>query len=465
MFNAELFSSSTRKYAAVLIPLWLVLAVSVFAQSDLRDVVYGKPKNSTKTKPKTTTPAKSKTTRAIPPPKPTPIAVVKKTQPRSNPTPKNSVKTLLPVTFRAKEASVEVWLNDKNIGQTDTNFQFSKKLAPGEYRLVAKNKKQVLFSQKITVSAEQTRFDLFDREPPVLQVVQTKAETEEPKEKTEEEKAKEASEKVKQIIETYENPATTDTVTTDDWQFVLQSAEAGKFQGNTQVQIDAQKWFASGQIELGKRDYTNAFTAFGKAREILPTWAFPYYEIGNTHFAGNQLLEAIKSYQTALQKNNKLGMVYKRLGDAQRFLSKDKEALSAYEQAIQFGYRTFDTRYQIALLRIENREKSQVDKGIEELEALAGEMPKAELFIKIGEAYEKQKKELNAFENYKKAISLDPNSAQAHNRIGGMFFNQKDYPKAKESLEKAIALDPGGRVLDIKEAQKKLREIATKSNR
>lgn len=447
MFSAELNLSSTRKSAAKLIPLLLVFVIPVFSQTDLRKAVYGKSKS-----PEKTTASKPRLAKKIVnKPKSKTATLVQKTN-----------NSLVPVTFTAKESSVEIYLNDKNIGLTDSNFQFSKKIAPGEYRLMARNKRQVLVSKKINISSEQFEFELFEKSAPIVQSVQTQVVAEKPKEKTAEEIGKEAGEKVKKILETYENPATTDSITTDDWQFVLQNFQNGQYQGLTAVQMEAQRWFASGQIERSKKEFTNAFTAFSKSTEYLPMWAFPYYELGNTYLINNQPLEAVKLYQKALQINNKLGVAYKKLGDAQRILEKEKESLAAYEAALLYGYQTVETKYQTAVLRLENK---QIDKGIAELQALSINNPTVDIFIKIGEAYEKLKKPVSAIENYQKAISMDPNAIQAHYKIGAVFMITREYPRAKESLEKAIALDPSGKVVDIKEAQKKLREIATKSNK
>lgn len=456
MFNTELFVSSARKFSVFVILFLLVYVFSVFSQTDLRDAVYGKPKTAPKTnssgstnKSKTNKPAQTKNT----------VAAAKST-PR--PTKKKVAKSLIAVTFIAKEPSVEVWLNDKKIGLTNDELHLSRKLTPGEYRLVAKNKQQVLISKSITIDNTQNSFELFEKPAPIVQMVEPQPVVEPPVEKTKDEISKELGDKVKNIIDKYESPETIDSITLEDWQFVLQNYENGSFSGFTAVQIEAHRWLSSGQIELAKRDYPSAIIAFNKANEYMGLWGFPIYELGNTYLAMNQTAEAIKNYQKALQINNKLGMVYKRLGDAQRLSDKEKEALTAYESAIQYGYRNYETRLLLAQLRIENK---QIEKGIEEYEALIKENPKAEIFIKLGEAYEKNKLPFSAIENYKMAISLDPNSAAAHHRIGAFYMSRKEYGKAKVSLEKAISLDPSGKVLDIKDAQKKLREIAVKSNR
>jgi tetratricopeptide (TPR) repeat protein len=41
-------------------------------------------------------------------------------------------------------------------------------------------------------------------------------------------------------------------------------------------------------------------------------------------------------------------------------------------------------------------------------------MPKAEVFISIGNGYEKLKRDVSAIEAYQKAIDADPNSALAY---------------------------------------------------
>ena len=366
----------------------------------------------------------------------------------------------LTVTFMAKEPQVEVYLNDKNIGSTDDKFQLSKKISPGEYFLMAKNKRRVLVStKKITVNTEQTAFKLYDET--VAKPVEVKEQPVEVKEKSDLDVAVEISEKVKQILDNYANPATTDSVTQEDWQIVFQAAQLGQLQGYTAVQIEAQRWFASGQIELAKGEYTNAFTAFNKAQEFMKDSALVFYALGNTYLAKKQYSDALKIYQKALQIDKKLAMAYKKLGDAQRLSEKNKEAISAYKNAINYGYATPETRYWLGTLMLDTK---QIEEAIQELEKVAKETPKAEVYISIGSGYEKLKRGVSAIDAYQKAIDTDPNSALAYYKLANVYLDQREYPKAKEAFEKAIALDPDGKVLNRGEADKKLRE-ATKNSK
>jgi tetratricopeptide (TPR) repeat protein len=457
MFNSAVLTKVANKFAQALV-LALFLAAfaalganqsAIFGQPKLGDSVYKNQKGADdankqkKKKPKSTV-AKNN-------------AAPTRTVPNKRPAP----KTYLDVTFVAKEPAVEVYLNERNIGQTDEQFQLSKKLSPGDYLVMAKNKRQVLLTtKKITISAGQTTVKLFEEivpkpTPTVSQPVQ-------PEEKTEVEIALEISGKVKKILENYGNPATTDSVTTDDWQMVFQAAQLGQLQGYTAVQIEAQRWFASGQIELAKGEFTNAFTAFNKAVEFMPTSALPFFGLGNTYFANQKYPDALKLYQKALQIDTKLAVGYKKLGDTQRLLGKEKEAISAYKNAIQFGYNTLETRFWLGTLMLETK---QIEEALKELEAVAKEMPKAEVFISIGNGYEKLKRDVSAIDAYQKAIDADPNSAIAYYKLADVYQSQREYTKAKEAYEKALSLDPEGKTVNKTEVQKKLKEASDKLNK
>lgn len=458
------FLRNVRHCLTVITAFLICLAgyADVFGQpSSLRDRVYKNQKKSL---------APKKTNKVTPQIKKTTPPPVKKTAPPVKPVTQTAKKTLVKnsplfVTFMAKEPMVEVWLDGKVIGYTDGRFQLSKKIAPGEYSLMAKNQRQVfLTTRRIKISQAQTSFKLYvetaevPKMPPPVENPQPQPQDV----KSEIDAAIEVSRKVREILENYLNPETTDSVTTEDWQIVFQGSRLGELQGYTAVEMEAQRWFASGQIELAQKQFANALTAFNKAQEFMPGSALPFYAMGNTYFANQQFNDAFKLYQKALQLDRKLAMAYKKLGDTQRLLNKDREAITAYRYAIQFGYRTPETRFWLGTLMLENK---QIEQGIEILETVAKEMPTAQVFLAIGTGYEKLKRDVSAIEYYGKAVEADPSSAVAHYKLANVYLNQRENDKAKTSLEKAITLDPNGTYVNRTEAQKKLREVSSKLNR
>ncbi len=460
MISSDIFFIISRKSVLVLpAALFLIifaLGTNAFAQDSLRDTVYGTPDKTPKRKPlppatQPTTQPKAQPARkrtSPPPPKRTP-SKKRKT---------SSLKKLVTVTFTADQPEVEVWLNDEMIGVTDDDFKFSEYIEPGDYTLTAKNSDQdVITTKSITISPEQNLFNISaagelkkgaadsSRNPSENKVVSGSASGN--------------SNKVKRILEDYANPATTDSVTPEDWQFVFQAAQLGQLQGYTAVQIEAQRWFASGQIEFAKKEYLNAVTAFKKAEEFMPSSALPAYATGNTYFANEQYEDALKLYTKAVQIDRKLAMAYKKMGDAYRLLGKEKEAVSSYEHAIKTGYDTPDTQLWLGTLLLDTKYS---EKGLEMLKKVAETMPSAEVYISIGKGYEKLKRDVSAIENYLKAIDFDAKSAVAYGRLANVYYEQREYRKAKEAFEKVVELDPKGEATDIRQIKKDLREVNSK---
>ena len=425
--------------------LSVIIQAAPFVQDDLRNTVYGNK------------PSKSKKTNATP--KPTIAAKKKKTEVA----PKT---TLVPVGFTTQEVRAavgvraEIWLNNRYFGMTDGGAQLRRSLAPGTYQVMIKRAGQVVLpAQSINVTPEQTDFNLFREVAKTTKTPTPTPKPDTPKTKTEQELALEMSERVKQTLEDYSDSQKTDSVTTADWEFVLQAAQLGQLQGYTAVQIEAQRWLASGQIELAKGNYPNAFTAFNKALEYMPNSGLPFYGLGNAYLGNKQPAEALKAFQRSLQLTPNQGMVYRRLGDALRLTEKEKEAINAYKYAIQFGYRTPETRMYLAVVTAKTGKHLD---AIKELEEVAKETPTADVYVALGNSFQALKRDVSALEAYRKATELDPNSATAFDHLGDVLYKQREYVKAKEAFEKAVALDPEGKTLDLPETQKKIREARSK---
>ena len=446
--NGNFFNFSFFKFNYL---IWLftffifVFSINIAAQDSLRDFLNTKSKQPVKN----TSSTKRTSDKARNSSKTTPRATRKTiTKPK---------RSLIDVTFITGEPYAEIWLNDKKTGQTDENSRLEKKLSTGEYRVMAKNKIRVIYPMtKISVSADQTVFKLFEEvpEPVPVETVDT-----EEKKKTDEELALEISAEVKRILVDYADPQKTDSISTSDWELVYKAAQLGQLQGYSAVDVEAQRWFASGQLELAKEDFTKALMAFNKAMEFMPNSGLLYYAVGNTYFANKQPSDALKAYQKSLQLSPKMGMVYKKLGDTFRILDKEKDAITAYKNAVQFGYDNVETKFGLALTLLQTK---QIDEAITQLLEVEKEKPAAEVYLALGDAYEKTKRDVSAIEYYQKAIQASPVSAVAYFKLGDVYYGQREYTKAKEIYEKAVQLDPEGKIVNKVEAQKKLRDAASK---
>lgn len=448
--NAKLFNGSFYKFNHLIrftVLFLFIFPIAIAAQDSLRDYLNNKSEKPVKNTSSTRRTSESKQRNSS-----------KNTSRKTKKVDIKPSRNLVNVTFISGEPFAEVWLNDKKSGQTDENSRLEKKLSAGEYRVMAKNKIQVIYPMtKISVSPEENVFKLFEEKIP--EPVPVKTENTEEKKKTDEELALEISAEIKRILQDYGDPAKTDSISTSDWELVYKAAQLGQLQGYSAIDVEAHRWFASGQMELAQQNYQKALTAFAKAMEFMPNSGLLYYAIGNTYLANNQPSDALKAYQKSLQLTPKMGMVYKKLGDTFRILDKEKDAITAYKNAAQFGYDNVETRFGLAMTLLETKD---TEEAITQLLKVAEEKPAAEVYIALGEAYEKTKRDVSAIENYQKAIQASPNSAVGYFKLGDVYFAQREYTKAKETYEKAVQLDPDGKVVNKVEAQKKLREAASK---
>jgi tetratricopeptide (TPR) repeat protein len=221
-------------------------------------------------------------------------------------------------------------------------------------------------------------------------------------------------------------------------------------------QTEAQALFARGQVAYLTGDYTRAIVDFNAAALRLPASALAYYGLGNAYLGSGRLGEAARAYERAAELSPQLAMAYKGSADVLARQSKNREALRYYERARVLGYTSPNTRQVTA--RILLKERRWAD-ALRELSEVSKTTPTAEVFVGIGDAYVGLGQPLSAAPAYKRALELDPKSAQAHFKYGEFAYSQREYAAASESFERALALDPAGALIDRGRA----REMANKA--
>lgn len=455
--NIIFFNKTARMNYLTKFTFFIILSfisLNISAQDSLREFLNTKSEKSAKTTKKTVDSKARSTPRSTSNRAATPKPAKKLVKITRGP---------VTVTFITAEPFAEVWINDKKSGSTNEDSRLEKKLPMGDYRVMVRNKVRVIFPlTRISISPEQTTIRLFEEKTATTTTAGNDNDTKKSDDEYRKDPtglAKDIGVEIKRILTDYADPQKTDSISTSDWELVYRAAQVGQLQGYSAVEIEAQRWFASGQLELAKSNYTNALTAFNKANEFMPTSGLLFYSIGNTYLANKQAADALKAYQRSLQLTPKMGMTYKKLGDAFRMLEKEKEAISAYKNAVQFGYDNVETRLGLALTMLQNKQTEEAITQLEEVEKVKKTL---EVYLALGDAYQKTKRDVSAIGAYQQAVKVAPTSATAYFKLGDVFYSQREYVKAKQAFEKAVELDPEGRALNKTEAQKKLREAASK---
>ncbi len=351
-----------------------------------------------------------------------------------------------------------VFLGDKKLGVSNKDSLLEESLVAGTYRFVVKTAEgdDVTNSILITISPKSNEHKLIFIPP---DVESTDDPTAEEKFDTDVESTGDAAERILDILTRYGNPQKTNTITLEDWEFVYEMALANKLKNFTAIQIEAQRWFASGQIELAKGNYGNASGSFTKAIEYMPDSAYPYYALGETYTANKQTADAMQAYQKAAEVDSKFALAHRRIGDIQLAGNRFKEAIAAYEAAISNGYDTPSVHFELGK---SYKRTKRWENASREFEAVVKEAPTGDVYLELGDLYTELKRSINAYESYSKATELSPNSAKAFYKLGEVLFDQKSFQKALDAFENSVKLNNGGREINIAQANKFIKEAKQK---
>jgi tetratricopeptide (TPR) repeat protein len=336
----------------------------------------------------------------------------------------------------------------QSLGKTVAGGALNTRLVPGIYDIVASRPGSYMQRQRIEVRPGNTRFAFSFREEKGSSgsnaaTAVTVAANDEPV-------------SADDVFNRFLDPQQTSGVSLNDWQQAYAQTGSLFAQQPANRQARAQTLFAQGQMAYLQRDYANALVAFNSSALAMPESALAFYGLGNAYSATNQLVEAARAYQHAVELNDRLAMAYKGLGDVLHKQGKTQESLRYYERAAVLGYNPLEANRNAArgLMKM-HRWKQALD----ELLKIAQVAPAADVYVEIGDCYVNLNQPLSAAPAFREALRLDAKSPLAYFKYGEILFNLREYAAAADALERALALDQGGNFFNLKRA----REMATKA--
>lgn len=336
----------------------------------------------------------------------------------------------------------------QSLGKTSGEGALTTRLAPGIYDIAATRSGYYVQRQRIEVRSGNTNFVFHLREERrsngsnVATAVPVAANN--------------APVSAEDVFRRFLDPQRTDGVTVNDWQQAYAQISAQFELQPANPQARAQVLFAQGQLAYLQNDHATALVAFNSSALAMPESAIAYYGLGNAYSATNQLAEAARAYQRAIEINDRLAMPYKGMADVLNKQGKTQESLKYYERAAVLGYNPLQANRNAARGLLKMRRWKQ---ALDELLKIAKVAPSADVFIDIGDCYVNLNQPLSAAPAFREALRLDAKSPLAHFKYGEILFNLREYEAAADALERALALDQGGNFFN----QKRAREMATKA--
>ncbi|HEY5966991.1 MAG TPA: tetratricopeptide repeat protein [Chitinophagaceae bacterium] len=195
--------------------------------------------------------------------------------------------------------------------------------------------------------------------------------------------------------------------------------------------------------------FKNAEQTFQKLLAANPNNADATYWLGQTYLDKDDNESARQLYDKALAANGNNPLIMVGKGHVLLLDKKIDEARQQFESALT----TSRTKKgdDPAVLNAIGRANVDAKEGnltyaVEKLEMALQRDPKnADIALNLGNAYRKKDPGQGggkAFENYQKAIQINPNFAYPYVRIAALFETQKQWDLVLENLNKAIQVDP-----------------------
>lgn len=185
----------------------------------------------------------------------------------------------------------------------------------------------------------------------------------------------------------------------------------------------AAAWLSRGMAYDYKADFGKAIGDYSKAIELNPNDADAYTKRGHDYHLKEELRKAMDDFNKAIELKPNNSDIYIERGDTYCSMGDFKKNLSGSGLDVYA--------------------KEDYDGAINDYNKASTLNPRdADIYVRLGDAYNQKEDYANATDNYSKALKLNPNNADAHVRRGKAYGNKGDYDKAIADFDKAIKIEP-----------------------
>jgi len=180
-----------------------------------------------------------------------------------------------------------------------------------------------------------------------------------------------------------------------------------------------------GHIYYQLKDTVNALREFKLAVKHNPYNPFFHFALGSYYFDRQEFKKAKSEYQKAVDIEPYYLLARLRLGESHLGLKEIKRAKEEFYK----------------ILKLKELVPQLISSG-RDYENRLFEFDYSRVYVGLGRCWMEEGNPIQAITEYRKALKLNPNSADAHSGLARVYFIQKRYDLAIDEIGKAIELDP-----------------------
>jgi tetratricopeptide (TPR) repeat protein len=190
--------------------------------------------------------------------------------------------------------------------------------------------------------------------------------------------------------------------------------------------------------------YKSAKDVFDKVLASNPNNIDAIYWQGQTLLAMKDSVAAQELYSKALQTNGNAPMLLAGMGGVELRFGKAQDARAHFDMAIQLTKQKDVNVFNAVAKNNIEAPQGDLQYAVEKLTAATNvkNFNNPDTYVLLGDAYRRLIDGGNAVQAYQKALTMDPNLAEAEYQIGKIYLTQNNKDYFLPAFEKAVQMDP-----------------------
>ncbi len=187
--------------------------------------------------------------------------------------------------------------------------------------------------------------------------------------------------------------------------------------------------------------YKDAAVVLENGTAVAPPSAEMLVRLGEIYSARGLDTHAETVTREALKVDPENVLAHLRLGEIYFRQGWNKSGLTSFRQAVKLDPDAEEPQVQLVVGLCEDNQLGAAEDQC--LEFISANSQSPELWLSLGQVFEKQDKQREAFTTYGQVLTIDPQNSQAYARQGRLFCQFGQFTSAEAACRHALELEPG----------------------
>jgi tetratricopeptide (TPR) repeat protein len=186
--------------------------------------------------------------------------------------------------------------------------------------------------------------------------------------------------------------------------------------------------------------YKDAAIVLENGCKLAPASADLLVRLGEIYSARGLDAHAESVTREALKVDPEHVVAHLRMGEIYFRQGWNKSGLTSFRQAVELAPDDQEPKVQLVIGLCEDKQFAAAENQC--LEFISSHSQSPDLWLSLGEVFEKQNKQQQAFTTYGQVLTIDPENSQAYARQGRLFCQFGQFHSAVSVCQRALELEP-----------------------